>query len=143
MSGSAHGETAPSAWAVERFCRLAGALVNALPVQLVRAHARARAAHLKPRVTKRGPYGSTLSEAVRENLADLARELGETARDVRGYEYAVINEHALFPLKYGNRPCALHLARVASSASPTRRRLLCVGGTAPSRRTGSSTSETT
>ncbi|MGW8850649.1 hypothetical protein ACWGNE_23110 [Streptomyces xiamenensis] len=124
MSGAANGETAPSAWAVERFGELAGALVNALPVQLVRAHTRAHAVHLKARLKKRSPYGSTLSEAVRENLADLARDLGGTARDVRGYEYAVINEHALFPFKYANRPRALHRARLASSASPTRRRLL-------------------
>jgi hypothetical protein len=77
---------------------------------------------------KRSPYGSILAEAVRENLTDVARELGESVREVRGYEYAVINGHALFPFKYGDRPRPLDEARLAANASPTRRRLLTSHG---------------
>ncbi|WP_438490234.1 hypothetical protein [Streptomyces sp. S186] len=124
-----HGE--PSDWAVERFGRHAGRLVEAIPEQLARAHARAHAAHLTAGLKKRGPYGATLSEAVREHLADFARELGQAVRDVRGFEYAVINEHALFPYKYADRPRPLHRARLASNASPTRRRLLLSHGPEP------------
>ncbi|WP_208753965.1 hypothetical protein [Streptomyces bauhiniae] len=54
-------------------------------------------------LNERSPYGSTLAEAVRENVADTARELDEAVRDVRGYEYAVIIGHALFPFKYADR----------------------------------------
>lgn len=89
----------PSDWAVSRFGRHAGRLVEAIPEQLTRAHARAHAVHLTAGPKKRSPYGSTLAEAVRENLADTARELREAVRDLRGYEYAVINDHALFPFK--------------------------------------------
>ncbi|MBL1067817.1 hypothetical protein [Streptomyces sp. 7-21] len=122
---------APSSWAVQRFGRLAGQLTAAVPVQLVRAHVRARAVHMEARLKKRSPYGSTLAEAVRENLAETARELGETVRDVRGYEYAVINDHALFPFKYASRPRPLSAARLPSNASPTRRRLLWGHGPSP------------
>ncbi|MFB6568241.1 hypothetical protein [Streptomyces noursei] len=121
----------PSEWAVKRFGRHAGRLVGAIPEKLARAHVRAHAAHLTARLKKRGPYGSTLAEAVRESLADMARELGESVRDVRGFEYAVINGHALFPFKYADRPRPLHRARLASNASPTRRRLLLSHGPEP------------
>ncbi|MET8100463.1 hypothetical protein ABZV29_29000 [Streptomyces sp. NPDC005236] len=72
-----------------------------------------------------------MAEAVRENLADTARELEEAVRDVRGYEYAVINDHALFPFKYAGRPRPLDRARLASNASPTRRRMLLGHGPQP------------
>ncbi|RKN08575.1 hypothetical protein [Streptomyces radicis] len=114
----------PSAWAVERFGRRAGRLAAAIPAQLASAHARAHEVHLAARLKKRSPYGATLAEAVRENFADMARELGEDVRDVRGYEYAVINDHALFPFKYADRPRPLDRARLAADASPTRRRML-------------------
>ncbi|MER5182794.1 hypothetical protein ABT009_31325 [Streptomyces sp. NPDC002896] len=68
---------------------------------------------------------------MRENLADAARELGESVRDVRGYEYAVINDHALFPFRYADRPRPLDRARLPSNASPTRRRLLRAHGPPP------------
>ncbi|MFJ3161740.1 hypothetical protein [Streptomyces kanasensis] len=87
--------------------------------------------HLTARLKKRSPYGSTLAEAVRENLADTARELGASVRDVRGFEYAVINDHALFPFKYADRPRPIDRARLASTASPTRHRLLRAHGPAP------------
>ncbi|WP_411129318.1 hypothetical protein [Streptomyces sp. x-19] len=109
---------------MERFGRHAGRLVGAIPEQLAMAHVRAQATHATADLKKRGPYGHTLSEAVRELLADLARELGEAVREVRGFEYAVINDHALFPFKYADRPRPLQRARLASDASPTRRRLL-------------------
>lgn len=131
MSALGEGQAVPSAWAVERFGRRAGELAVALPVQLARAHARAHAVHLTAGLKKRSPYGSTLAEAVRENLADTARELGESARDVRGYEYAVINDHALFPFRYADRPRPLDRARLASNTSPTRRRLFRAHGPDP------------
>ncbi|MFF0286204.1 hypothetical protein [Streptomyces sp. NPDC005262] len=68
---------------------------------------------------------------MRENLADTARELGESVRDVRGYEYAVVNEHALFPFRYADRPRPLDRARLASNTSPTRRRLFRAHGPEP------------
>ncbi|UIR18259.1 hypothetical protein LXH13_14940 [Streptomyces spinosirectus] len=97
-------------------------------MQLAKAHAKAHATHLTAGLKKRSPYGLTLAQAVRENLADMARELGESVRDVRGYEYAVINEHALFPYRYADRPRALDRARLPSNASPTRRRLFRAHG---------------
>ncbi|MFD5289651.1 hypothetical protein ACFWJV_15850 [Streptomyces rochei] len=127
--GSKRGE--PSDWAVKRFGRHAGRLVETIPEQLARAHARAHAVHLTARLKRRSPYGSTLAEAVRENLADTARELGEAVRDLRGYEYAVINDHALFPFKYANRLKPLERARLAADASPTRRRMLLSHGPEP------------
>lgn len=124
-------QAVPSAWAVARFGRSAGALAGALPVQLARAHARAHAVHLTAGLKKRSPYGSTLAEAVRENLADTARVLEESVRDVRGYEYAVINDHALFPFRYADRPRPIDQARLASNTSPTRRRLFRAHGPEP------------
>ncbi|MFF8452476.1 hypothetical protein ACF06Q_32990 [Streptomyces leeuwenhoekii] len=118
----------PSAWAVERFGRHAGAVVAAIPVQLAKAHAKAHAAHLAAGLKKRSPYGVALAGLVREHLAETARELGEAVRDVRGYEYAVINDHALFPFRYADRPRALDRARLPANASPTRQRLFRAHG---------------
>ncbi|MFI6357400.1 hypothetical protein ACIBJF_33285 [Streptomyces sp. NPDC050743] len=118
----------PSAWSIERFGQQASEVAAAVPVQLARAHAKAHATHLTAGLKKRSPYGVTLAEAVRENLADMARELGESVRDVRGYEYALINEHALFPYRYADRPRSLDRARLPSNASPTRRRLFWAHG---------------
>ncbi|WP_209312469.1 hypothetical protein [Streptomyces lonarensis] len=118
----------PSAWAVERFGRRAGALVEAVPVRVAEAHAKARAAHLAAGLKKRSPYGVALAGVVRENLAELARELDEHVRDVRGYEYAVINDHALFPFRYGDGPRPLDRARLPANVSPTRRRLFRAHG---------------
>ncbi|MEV5156792.1 hypothetical protein [Streptomyces sp. NPDC053728] len=87
--------------------------------------------HLTAGLKKRSPYGATLAEAVRENLADTARALGESVRDVRGYEYAVINDHALFPFRYAARPRPLDRARLPSKTSPTRFRLLRAHGPEP------------
>ncbi|MBJ6635058.1 hypothetical protein [Streptomyces sp. I5] len=123
--GSNRGEL--SNWAVKRFGRNAGRLVETIPEQLARAHA----VHLTARLKRRSPYGSTLAEAVRENLADTVPELGEAVRDLRGYEYAVINDHALFPFKYANRLKPLERARLAADASPTRRRMLLGHGPEP------------
>ncbi len=67
----------PSAWAVERFGRHAGVLAAAVPVQLVKAHAKAHAAHLAAGLKKRSPYGVALAGLVREYLAETARELGK------------------------------------------------------------------
>ncbi|WP_326744290.1 hypothetical protein OG830_12625 [Streptomyces sp. NBC_00121] len=131
MSVLGDDQVVPSAWATERFGEQAGKLGVAVPVQLSRAHRRAHAVHLTARLKKRSPYGATLAEAVRENLADAARGLNETVRDVRGYEYAVINDHALFPFKYADRPRPLVRARLASNASPTRRRMLLGHGPQP------------
>ncbi|MEV5362906.1 hypothetical protein AB0L12_09015 [Streptomyces cellulosae] len=118
----------PSAWAVERFGRHAGAVVAAIPVQLAKAHAKAHAAHLAAGLKKRSPYGVALAGLVREHLAETARELGEAVRDVRGYEYAVINDHALFPFRYADRPRPLDRARLPANASPTRQRLFRAHG---------------
>ncbi|MGQ4442467.1 hypothetical protein ACN6LI_008365 [Streptomyces violaceoruber] len=65
---------------------------------------------------------------VRENLAETARELGESVRDVRGYEYAVIHDHALFPFRYADKPKPLDRARLPANVSPTRRRLFRAHG---------------
>ncbi|MFF9106030.1 hypothetical protein ACF1AU_36405 [Streptomyces rubrogriseus] len=127
--GGDQGE--PSSWAAERFGRHASRLVEAIPEQLARGHTRAHAVHLAARLKKRSPYGSTFAEAVRENLADIARELEEAVRDLRGYEYAVINDHALFPFKYANRLRPLERARLAADASPTCRRMLLSHGPDP------------
>ncbi|MEU6529895.1 hypothetical protein ABZ869_11980 [Streptomyces sp. NPDC046928] len=118
----------PSAWAVERFGRHAGAVAAAVPVQLAKAHAKAQAAHLAAGLKKRSPYGVALAGLVREHLAETARELGEAVRDVRGYEYAVINDHALFPFRYADRPRPLDRARLPANASPTRQRLFRAHG---------------
>jgi hypothetical protein len=120
-----------SDWARNRFGQHADALVGAIPVQLARAHAKAHAAHLAAGLKKRSPYGVALAGLVRENLAETARELGEPVRDVRGYEYAVINDHALFPFRYADRPRPLDRARLPSDASATRRRLLRAHGPQP------------
>ncbi|GAA0901804.1 hypothetical protein [Streptomyces thermoalcalitolerans] len=128
MSVSDRDPVAPSAWAIERFGRHAGALATAVPLQLAKAHAKAHAAHRAAGLKKRSPYGVALAGAVREGLADAARELGEPVRDVRGYEYAVINEHALFPFRYADRPRPLDRARLPANASPTRRRLFHAHG---------------
>ncbi|MFJ7105185.1 MULTISPECIES: hypothetical protein [Streptomyces] len=118
----------PSDWAVQRFGRHAGAVAAAVPVQLAKAHAKAHAAHLAAGLKKRSPYGVALAGLVREHLAETARELGEAVRDVRGYEYAVINDHALFPYRYADRPRSLDRARLPANASPTRQRLFRAHG---------------
>ncbi|MGX4691570.1 hypothetical protein [Streptomyces sp. JNUCC 63] len=128
MAGAGGDWGKPSTWAVERFGQQASRLAAAVPVQLAKAHAKAHATHLTAGLKKRSPYGVTLAQAVRENLADMVRELGEAVRDVRGYEYAVINEHALFPYRYADRPKPLDRARLPSNASPTRRRLFRAHG---------------
>ncbi|MFE0353215.1 hypothetical protein ACFW2I_06955 [Streptomyces nigra] len=118
----------PSAWALERFGRHAGAVAAAVPVQLAKAHAKAHAAHLAAGLKRRSPYGVALAGLVREHLAETARELGEAVRDVRGYEYAVFNDHALFPFRYADRPRPLDRARLPANASPTRQRLFRAHG---------------
>ncbi|GAA3616649.1 hypothetical protein ACG5V6_04930 [Streptomyces chitinivorans] len=122
---------APSDWAIKQFGQQASRLVAAIPVQLAKAHAKAHATHLAAGLKKRSPYGVTLAEAVRENLADMARELGGSVREVFGYEYAVINDHALFPFRYADRPRPLDHARLPSKASLTRRRMLRAHGPEP------------
>ncbi|WP_328628413.1 hypothetical protein OHA88_34820 [Streptomyces sp. NBC_00353] len=122
---------APSAWAIEKFGRHAGALAAAMPMQLASAHAKAHAAHLAVGLKKRSPYGVALAGLVREHLAQTARELEEAVREVRGYEYAVINDHAFFPFRYADRPRPLDRARLPSNASPTRRRLFRAHGPQP------------
>ncbi|MFI9246963.1 hypothetical protein ACIGXF_31330 [Streptomyces sp. NPDC053086] len=131
MSVSSDEPVMPSAWTIERFGRHAGALAAAVPVQLANAHAKAHAAHLAVGLKKRSPYGVALAGLVREYLAQTARELGESVRDVRGYEYAVINDHALFPYRYADKPRPLDRARLPSNASPTRRRLFRAHGPQP------------
>ncbi|MFE5665921.1 hypothetical protein ACFQ7W_18535 [Streptomyces niveus] len=131
MSVSGEGPIAPSAWAIEKFGKHAGALATAVPMQLASAHAKAHAAHLAVGLKKRSPYGVALAGLVREHLAQTARELEESVRDVRGYEYAVINDHAFFPFRYADRPSPLDRARLPSNASPTRRRLFRAHGPQP------------
>ncbi|MFD4590533.1 hypothetical protein [Streptomyces rubiginosohelvolus] len=121
----------PSDWAVDRFGQHAGAAAAAVPVQLAKAHAKAHAAHLAAGLKKRSPYGVALAGLVREHLAETARDLGEVVRDVRGYEYAVINDHALFPFRYADRPRPLDRARLPANASPTRQRLFRAHGPQP------------
>ncbi|MCL3998509.1 MULTISPECIES: hypothetical protein [Streptomyces] len=128
MSVSGRDPVAPSDWALDRFGRHADALTAVVPLQLAKAHAKAHAAHIAAGLKKRSPYGVALAGAVREGLADAARELGESVRDVRGYEYAVINEHALFPFRYADKPRPLDRARLPANASPTRRRLFRAHG---------------
>ncbi|MEU4306567.1 hypothetical protein [Streptomyces rochei] len=131
MSTLGGSPVAPSAWAIERFGRLAGGLAEAVPVQLAKAHAKAHAAHRAAGLKKRSPYGVTLAQAVREYLADMARKLGQPVREVLGYEYAVINDHALFPFKYAARPRPLDRARLPSKTSATRRRMFRAHGPEP------------
>ncbi|MFF6778691.1 hypothetical protein ACFY8W_34795 [Streptomyces sp. NPDC012637] len=131
MSVLGREPSAPSDWAVKRFGRHAGAIAAAVPLQLAKAHAKAHAAHTAAGLKKWSPYGVALAGAVREGLADAARELGESVRDVRGYEYAVINEHALFPFRYADKPRPLDRARLPANASPTRRRLIRAHGPQP------------
>ncbi|WP_240805344.1 hypothetical protein [Streptomyces sp. A1547] len=117
--------------ACKRFGKQAGKLVAAVPMQLAKAHSKAQATHRTAELKKRSPYGVTLAEAVRENLADMARELHESIRDVRGYEYAVINDHALFPFRYADKPRRVDRARLPANTSPTRRRLFRAHGPQP------------
>ncbi|MFF4120305.1 hypothetical protein ACFY0P_43650 [Streptomyces sp. NPDC001714] len=128
MSVSRDEPVEPSAWSIERFGRHAGALTVAVPMQLANAHAKAHAAHLAVGLKKRSPYGVALAGLVREYLAQTARQLGESVRDVRGFEYAVINDHALFPFRYADKARPLDRARLPSNASPTRRRLFRAHG---------------
>ncbi|MEW2076335.1 hypothetical protein AB0941_22295 [Streptomyces sp. NPDC013433] len=128
MAVSGDRAVGPSDWAIERFERHAGAVAAAIPVQLAKAHAKAHAAHLAAGLKKRSPYGVTLAGVVHENLAEMARELAEPVRDVRGYEYAVINDHALFPFRYADKPQPLERARLPANVSPTRRRLFRAHG---------------
>ncbi|MEV0136974.1 hypothetical protein [Streptomyces globisporus] len=128
MSVSGSHVMGPSAWTIERFGQHAGAVAAAVPVRLAEAHAKAHAAHLAAGLKKRSPYGVTLAGVVRESLAETARELGESVRDVRGYDYAVINEHALFPFRYADKPRPLDRARLPANVSPTRRRLFRAHG---------------
>ncbi|MFD4972760.1 hypothetical protein [Streptomyces sp. NPDC058424] len=128
MSVSGDQPAEPSAWAIERFGQQAGPFAAAVPVQLAKAHAKAHAAHLAAGLKKRSPYGVALAGVVRGNLAETARELGESVRDVRGYEYAVTNDHALFPFRYADKPRPPDRARLPSNASPTRRRLFRAHG---------------
>ncbi|MBQ0916416.1 hypothetical protein KBY33_32565 [Streptomyces sp. RM99] len=131
MAVSGDHALGPSGWAVERFGRYAGAVAAGVPVRLAKAHMKAHAAHLAAGLKKRSPYGVTLAGVVRENLAEMARELGEPVRDVRGYEYAVINDHALFPFRYADKPRALERARLPANVSPTRRRFQAHGPQSP------------
>ncbi|MFE7673610.1 hypothetical protein ACFU5N_15510 [Streptomyces albidoflavus] len=128
MSTSGEDLVTPSREAIERFGRQAGPLAAAVPVQLAKAHATAQATHRTAELKKRGPYGVTLAQAVREYLADMALSLGEAVREVRGYEYAVVNDHALFPFKYADRPRPLGRARLPRDVSPTRRRMFQAHG---------------
>ncbi|MEU5773031.1 hypothetical protein ABZ819_06950 [Streptomyces venezuelae] len=128
MAVSGGDWTRPSAWAFERFGRQADVLAASVPQQLAAAHAKAHATHLTAGLKKRSPYGVTLAQAVRERLADMAREMDESVRDVRGYEYAVIQEYALFPYRYADRLKPLDRARLPSNVSPTRRRLFRAHG---------------
>lgn len=77
---------------------------------------------------KRGPYGHVLAEAVREELAEEAVSLGGAVRELRGYAYAVLNGHALFPFRYADRPTPLSRARLRADVSPQRRRMLTAHG---------------
>ncbi|MFJ9854312.1 hypothetical protein [Streptomyces sp. NPDC101150] len=114
----------PSQWAKRRFGDLAGRLCAEVPARLMQAHKRAQKVHLTADLKKRSPYGGTLAEAVREELAEAALTLDGEVRDVRGYDYAIIRDHALFPYKYANRPMPVERARLPSDASITRRRML-------------------
>jgi hypothetical protein len=69
-------------------------------------------------------YGHVLAERALVELAEAARDLGREPRVLRGREFAVIAGHALFPLRYANRAQPLEKARLKSSASLQRRRLL-------------------
>ncbi|MFE7395992.1 hypothetical protein [Streptomyces sp. NPDC057557] len=122
------GGTSPSAWAQKRFGAQASGLVAGVPKRLTRAHQRARAVHAEANLKKRGPYGHVLAEAVREELADEAVALGGTVRELRGYAYAVINGHALFPFRYADRAVPLDRARLRANVSPQRRRMLTAHG---------------
>ncbi|MEU1346546.1 hypothetical protein ABZ438_14760 [Streptomyces sp. NPDC005786] len=84
--------------------------------------------HAEANLKKRGPYGHVLAEAVREELADEAVALGGTVRELRGYAYAVINGHALFPFRYADRAAPLDRARLRADVSPQRRRMLTAHG---------------
>lgn len=120
-SGVADGPMHESDWAQRRFGERAGELAAAVPARLNQAHLRAQAAHDAAALRKRGPYGIALSEAAREELADEVAMLGGAVREVRGYAYGVINEHALFPWKYADRPLPLDRARLPPKASGRRR----------------------
>ncbi|MEV6577975.1 hypothetical protein AB0M92_07370 [Streptomyces sp. NPDC051582] len=79
---------------IERFGDQASKLITAVPVQLAKAHSKARATRVAAELKKRSPYGVTRAEAVRENLADMARELQESV---------------LFPFRYADKPKAMRL----------------------------------
>ncbi|KOG25165.1 hypothetical protein ADK34_17935 [Streptomyces viridochromogenes] len=134
MSGgteSSGGAAAPSRWARECFGKQASGLVAGIPKRLARAHQRARIAHDQADLKKRGPYGHVLAEAVLEELADEARALGGSVRELRGYDFAVLNGWALFPFKYADRPVPLDRARLRADVSAQRKRLLTAHGPEP------------
>jgi len=113
-----------STWAMERFGSHAEKLTESIPKCLAEAHARARASHEASGLEKFSKYGHVLAERALVELAEAARALGTEPRVLRGREFAVIVGHALFPLRYANRAQPLEKARLKSSASLQRRRLL-------------------
>ncbi len=129
--GGGGGSAGPSPWARERFGEHAAALAAAVPVRLAHAHARARTTHEAAGLRKRGPYGDVLAEAVREELAEQSLALGGAVRELRGFSYAVINDHALFPYRYANRPLPLGRARLPARTSQLRRRMFAAHGPEP------------
>lgn len=129
MSGSGGGDgrhgcsRTPSRWARQCFGKNAARLTDAVPERLTRAHLRARAGFKAAGLGRPGAaYGHTLADAVREELAEEARELGGLVRTLRGRNYAVINDHVLFPFKYDSRPVPVDRARM-KEPSDVRRRL--------------------
>jgi hypothetical protein len=98
-------------------------LTVAVPRRLTRAHLRAQAGLKASGLTRPGAgYGHTLAEAVREELALEAEELGGVVRVLRGRSYAVINDQVLFPYKYSNHPAPVESASMRDP-SLVRRRL--------------------
>ncbi|MFB6627578.1 hypothetical protein ACFCWD_29310 [Streptomyces sp. NPDC056374] len=130
-NGSGRAAATASRWARARFGKRADGLAAGIPRRLAHAHERARAVHDKAELKKRGPYGHVLAEAVLEELAEEALALGGTVRELRGYDFAVINGWALFPFKYSDRPIPLDRARLRADASAQRKRLLTAHGPDP------------
>ncbi|MGW6057543.1 hypothetical protein [Streptomyces sp. NPDC055189] len=64
---------------------------------------------------------------MREELAQEAETLNSIVRSLRGKDYAVINDHVLFPFKYDSRPVPVEQARM-KDASEVRRRLFGAHG---------------
>jgi hypothetical protein len=117
-------------WAAHAFGAQVDALREAIPAALATAHTRARAGHDTAHATSRRIYGTALWEFQHEELvAAVAGIDGARVAKLGGYQLAVVNGHALFPLLYTDRAgIPVDKARLPLPVSEQRERLFGAHG---------------